>query len=141
MTKDLVWRLKNLPEAGEIADLVSTGVITKEEAREILFKPEALKRDEESEQVKSLKEQVEFQQQTIDKLINKLSSRYDGWTFVNTYTPRYPTQYWMTAGSTTLTSSKPFNGLSIKENVVSYNLGSGTTGTSGGSTTLENKVS
>lgn len=35
--KDLTWKLKAQPTAGEIADLVKQGVLTPDEARAIIF--------------------------------------------------------------------------------------------------------
>lgn len=108
MTK-LNWRLKDLPTADEIASLVEQEVITKEEAREMLFKDkDELKVDE---KVKSLKEQIEFLEGVVDRLTKNRSS----WTW--TYTPSYPTIYWNTAkplyqtlGMSTLTTSSSLNG-------------------------------
>lgn len=95
--KDLIWRLKELPDAVDVAELVDKKVITPEEARELLFNTDKNNSKEESE---ALKEQVKFLQDTIDKLIEKLNSSEKHWYFTNTYTPRYPTQYWLSTSST-----------------------------------------
>lgn len=97
MTKQqLLWRFKELPTAGEIADLVAQEVITKEEARNLLFNDK--KGHDVAEENKALKEQIEFLQDTVDKLIDKLSGSHTYHTFTNTYTPNYPTKYWISAG-------------------------------------------
>lgn len=97
MKKDLTWRLSELPDATDVARLVEQMVITVDEAREILFRERT--NDDKSDryvEVKSLKEQIKFQQDTIDKLISKLGKVQ----FTNTYIPRYPTSYWVSSGTT-----------------------------------------
>lgn len=88
MTK-LNWRLKELPTADEIASLVEQEVITKEEAREMLFKDK--KEIDQDEKTKALKEQIEFLEGVIDRLTKTRSA----WSW--TYTPSYPTIYWNTS--------------------------------------------
>lgn len=96
MTKrELRWRFKDLPTAGEVADLVEQEVITREEARDLLFN--AKKTHDIAEENNALREQIKFLQDTIDKLINKLATGRI-YEFVNTYTPRYPTTYWLGVG-------------------------------------------
>ena len=47
MKKKILWRLGNLPTPEEIRGLVSDGLLTKDEAREILFsEKDETKRDE-----------------------------------------------------------------------------------------------
>lgn len=111
MTKDkkIVWRLSDLPTAGEVAELVEAEVLTKEEAREILLN-ELDKKDElekKTEQVKSLEEQIKFQQDLIEKLIQQLSRQHTFWNVTHTYTPRFPTTYWLsnTSGTAAYTMS------------------------------------
>jgi len=114
MTKDkkIVWRLSELPSAGEVAELVEAEVLSKEEAREILLN-ELDKKDElekKSEQVKSLEEQIKFQQDLIEKLIQQLGRTHGFWNITHTYTPRYPTTYWLTsAGGTSGTALYTMN--------------------------------
>lgn len=105
--KKLNWRLTDLPTAGEVAELVDSGVITKEEARDILFN----EKDNESAQVDELKRQIEF----LEKIIENVSL---GHRTILTYTPALP-QYtywrrnpniWMsTAGSRGMTTSYSAN--------------------------------
>lgn len=86
MTKKLNWRLQDLPTGDEVAQLVEQKVITVDEARDILFKDQGeQKKDEE---VKALKDQIEF----LQDLVEKLSSRNNWSTF--TYIPSYPIRYW-----------------------------------------------
>lgn len=63
--KDLVWRLKELPDAVDVAELVDKKVITPEEARDLLFN----KADSDSEKIKDLKKQIEF----LEDLVKELS--------------------------------------------------------------------
>lgn len=51
----LQWKLKKLPTGDEVAKLVEQGIISKEEARTILFQ-----QVNQNEKVKALEEQVEF---------------------------------------------------------------------------------
>jgi hypothetical protein len=69
MTKNtkLVWRLGKLPTVDEIKILIDNKIITQEEAREILFNQETVEdRDKES-----LKEEVKFLREMVDKLAEK----------------------------------------------------------------------
>jgi len=83
--KELKWRLKDLPDACDIADLVKEKVITTDEAREILFK------NEESTKLEELQEEVKFLRQMVDKLTDS-----NNWKIVKEvykeYHPVYP--YW-----------------------------------------------
>lgn len=102
MTKEqqnLVWRLKEAPQADAIAKLVEQKVITTEEAREILFSKSLKNSDEEN---KALKEQITFLQKTIDSLINKLNNSGYYWRYTDIYKPRFGTTYWYNNDGTTL---------------------------------------
>ena len=70
--KTLKWRLSELPTAGEVAELVDSDVLTKEEAREILF-TESSSSDE---KVKALEEQVEFLQDLVSRLASRSSTTF-----------------------------------------------------------------
>lgn len=62
--KNLTWKLNELPNAGELADLVDSGVITKEEARDIMFgNPESDK-----DKIEALEKLVEFLQGLVKDL-------------------------------------------------------------------------
>ena len=92
MTKNeekLVWRLKERPTAESVASLVSSDVITKEEARDILFSENTAISEEE---VKALKEQIKFLQGLLEKALEKNRN-----TWVNvpyTFTYSTPNRYW-----------------------------------------------
>lgn len=96
--EELLWRFKQLPTAGEVAALVEQGVLSKEEARALLFNSKDEK--DKQEEHNALKEQIKFQQDVIDKLISQLSRTNNLWTFTQTYRPRYSTEYWMTTTGT-----------------------------------------
>ncbi len=67
MTKQLKWRLGKLPTPDEVLKLVNDKLITKEEARDILFNEvDESKRDEES-----LKEEIKFLRELVAKLSNQ----------------------------------------------------------------------
>ena len=63
--KKLTWKFKELPTASEVAQLVETGVIKPEEARDILFKEEVKQSDE----VEALKEMVNTLQEMVKDLL------------------------------------------------------------------------
>lgn len=85
--RTLNWALSELPTAGEVAELVDSEVITKEEAREILFNESAAN----DIKVKALEEQVEFLQGLVETLAKNRTT-----TFFPTYTRTIntPSVYW-----------------------------------------------
>lgn len=112
--KNLTWKLSELPTAGELADLVDSEVISKEEAREIMFGSA----ENDKEVIKTLQDQLEF----LQDLVKELSKR-NTTTYLPTFTREihvtrpYYEKYWMntnkvlgdagytlTAGSVTTTS-------------------------------------
>jgi polyhydroxyalkanoate synthesis regulator phasin len=69
MTKKIIWRLKESPTTEKLSELVKNGILTKDEAREILFSSV-----EESERsIESLKEEIKFLRDMIDKLSSSRS--------------------------------------------------------------------
>lgn len=89
MKKTLNWRLKDLPDAVDVAELVDKKVITPEEARQLLFN----EGKDEGKKVKELEEEVKF----LRELCDKLAAKSNGWTTVikeiRRYTPHYPVWY------------------------------------------------
>ena len=66
MTNQLKWRLGKLPTSDEVLKLVNDKIITKEEAREILFNEEIpTERDKES-----LEQEIKFLKEIVEKLSN-----------------------------------------------------------------------
>jgi len=70
MTKKIKWRLSKLPDPLELADLVKGGLLTKDEAREILFTEE----NDEDRDKQSLKEEIKFLRELVQKLSNNSRS-------------------------------------------------------------------
>ena len=67
MTKNLKWRFSKMPTPDEVLKLVNDKIITKEEAREILFNEE-----EQTERTKeSLEQEIKFLRELVDKLSNR----------------------------------------------------------------------
>lgn len=66
MTKELSWRLKMLPTVDEVAALVEKGIISKDEAKKLLF----TEKDEKDRDVKSLEEEIIFLRKLVEKLSN-----------------------------------------------------------------------
>ena len=71
MTKNLKWRLGKLPTPDEVLKLLNEKLITKEEARDILFSEE--KADEKSKE--SMGEEIKFLKEVVEKLSNNQTSR------------------------------------------------------------------
>lgn len=69
MTTKIKWRLGKLPDPSEVTLLLKEGVLTKDEAREILFSQVT----EEDRDKESLQQEIKF----LRELVNKLSNRYD----------------------------------------------------------------
>ena len=71
MTKELKWRLGKLPTPQEVSTLINDKVITKDEARDILFRTE----DIEEKSNEDLKSEIKFLKEVIEKLSNHQYSR------------------------------------------------------------------
>lgn len=88
MTKkeELVWRLSEKPSADVIGRLVEKDVITKDEARTLLFS------QDEPKKVQELQEEIKFLRELVDKLTDQKNVQivrevYNKWT--PTYTHWY----------------------------------------------------
>jgi len=66
MTKitKLIWRLRDSPTAENLQELVESGLLTKDEAREILFSLQT----EEDRDVKSLESEIKFLRELVEKM-------------------------------------------------------------------------
>ena len=64
MNTKLKWRLKEQPSTESLRELVKDGILTKDEAREILFSSET----EEDRDKKSLESEVRFLRDLVEKL-------------------------------------------------------------------------
>ena len=71
-TKKIVWRLKEQPTSKMLQELVSSGILTKEEAREILFNLEdwELKTPNSEKEIENLKSEIKFLRELVEKLAN-----------------------------------------------------------------------
>lgn len=123
MKKNLTWKLTELPTAGELADLVDSGVISKEEAREIMFGTA----ENDKEKIKALEEMIEF----LQGVVRDLSKNRSTHTVISTpYVPFTHTFHY---------SDRPYWGqLWMNTNKVlcdaGYNVSSSILSTAGGST-------
>ena len=70
MTKKLVWRLSQKPTVLELTELLKGGIITKEEAKEVLFNQE----DEVDRDKKSLESEIKFLRELVEKLSKNQTS-------------------------------------------------------------------
>ena len=64
MKKQIIWRLKEQPTSESLQRLVASGILTKDEAREVLFSSE----EREDRDIKSLQSEIEFLRKLVDKL-------------------------------------------------------------------------
>ncbi len=94
MTK-LSWRLSKLPTPSELTELVNCKIITQEEAKDILLEA---KEDRDSE---SLKSEIEFLRQLVQKLSNSPTRIVETIREIKTPWQTYP---WYTPYSTWTTS-------------------------------------
>lgn len=69
MTTNIKWRLSKLPDTEEVSLLVEKGILTKDEAREILFSLET----EDTRSEKSLQEEIKFLRELVQKLTTSRS--------------------------------------------------------------------
>lgn len=113
MTKNLKWRLKELPDGEEVALLVEQKVITKEEARELLFSD--TKQADESVVIKALKKQIEFLEGLVKELAKDNSRTVYVDRYIDHWKPRWPEVTWM---STTTDGSGISTAGSIGETTV-----------------------
>ena len=93
MTKKIIWRLKEQPTSEMLRELVKDNILTKDEAREILFNlQEENARDNESfkQEIKFLRELVEklSGRQKVVEIIREIEKSYRSYHWY----PQY--QYW-----------------------------------------------
>lgn len=90
MTTKLKWRLANRPTPNEVQDLFTSGLLTKDESREILFSLET----EEDRDKQSLQEEIKFLRQLVQSLssqskivehIYKYQNPYQGYQWWQPY--------------------------------------------------------
>lgn len=93
MTKNLKWRLKDLPTSEELIKLVDAGIIKAEEAKAILTT------EQDGRDTKSLKEEILFLRKVVDELSKKNNGSY---TVIKELAPSPLTSPWF--GSYTITS-------------------------------------
>lgn len=88
--RNLSWKLGEFPTASELADLVEIGVISKEEAREMMFGSA----ENDKEKIQALEEQVEFLRDLVETLSkNKTQTIIRDWTY-DRPVRWYHTPYW-----------------------------------------------
>lgn len=129
MKKTLNWRLKDLPDAVDIAELVDKKVITPEEARQLLFN----EGKDEGNKVKELEEEVRFLRELCDKLAAKTSG---GWPTIvheyRDYRPKFPTWYSAYGGViNTVGTTSNLTTSTAGVATAGYTLGTGTATTKG----------
>lgn len=85
--KNLTWKLKELPTASELADLVDSEVITTDEAREIVFGTA----ENDKEKIKALEEQLDFLRDLVKELAQKRQTTFIPYSRTIRY---YNEPYW-----------------------------------------------
>ena len=70
MTKKIVWRLKEQPTTQMLEGLVLSGILAKDEAREILFNLEDWepKTSDQERSIESLESEIKFLRELVEKL-------------------------------------------------------------------------
>jgi len=109
MKKKLIWRLKEQPTSESLQGLVNHGILTKEEAREILFSSET----EEDRDKKGLESEIKFLRELVEKLsksrseivttIREVQVPYRRWGWYYPYNVWCGNEYTTDGGSGTLT--------------------------------------
>ena len=66
MTKRIIWRLKEQPTSEMLRGLAKDNILTKDEAREILFNLE----EQTDKDIESLKSEIKFLRELVEKLAN-----------------------------------------------------------------------
>ncbi len=66
MKKKIIWRLVEKPSPKNIQELVTSGILTKEEAREILFTETT--EIEEEKKAEDFKDEIKFLRELVEKL-------------------------------------------------------------------------
>ena len=100
--EEIVWRLKEQPTSASLQGLVANGLLTKEEARQILFST----RTEEDRDKKSLESEIKFLRELVEKLSQNRSQIVE--VIKEIKVPYYqqpwykPYYYWCDGGSITL---------------------------------------
>ena len=87
MTKnqELRWRLKEAPTFSDVERAIELKIITKEEARDLLFSNQ-----NQNDKVKDLEKEVDFLKGVVEEL-----SKNRNWTTVYKYVEKYPHRpYW-----------------------------------------------
>jgi len=70
MKKKIIWRLKEQPTVESLQKLVENKILTKEEAREILFSSENIN-EKDDRDIESLKSEVKFLRELVQKLAER----------------------------------------------------------------------
>lgn len=105
--RNLTWKLGTLPSAGELSDLVDSGVITKDEARDIMFgNPESDK-----EKIEALEKLVDFLQGLVKDLTKNKQTfvPYERTIYVDRNIRPYFDRYWLSTSKALGSSGVTFN--------------------------------
>lgn len=122
MTKKLTWRLAKLPTPDELSELIKTAIITKEEARNILFN------EQEDRDKTSLQEEIKF----LRELVVKLSQSTNQITTIikEIEVPKYQKNLWYQPYYYWATGSMLDGGIITDANNIQFCSATGTDGSS-----------
>lgn len=108
--KNLTWKLKELPTASELANMVDSKIISPEEARDMAFgSPESDK-----DRIKALEEQITLLQELIENLSRRQDVRYVPYERVITVPRRNWEYYW--SNGTFVNGGKVYNVTTTPQN-------------------------
>lgn len=105
--KNLTWKLNELPNAGELADLVDSGVISKDEARDIMFGSAESDKDK----IEALEKLVDFLQGLVKDLTKNKQTfvPYEKTIYVDRSIRPYFDKYWLSTSKALGSSGVTFN--------------------------------
>jgi len=106
MTTKIIWRLKEQPTSEQLRELVKDGILTKDEARQVLFNSvEENSEGHTSGRTKeSLEEEIKFLRQLVEKLSN--NNTYEIVKYVQQIEPVWRTRPWYASYGTWCDTSK-----------------------------------
>lgn len=107
MKKNLTWKLNDLPTAGHLADLVKSEVISKDEAREIMFG----NTENDKDKIEALEKLVEFLQGLVKDLTKNKQTfvPYERTIYVDRSIRPYFDRYWLSTSKALGSNGVTFN--------------------------------
>lgn len=106
-----------------VAELVANGVITAEEARDILFNQKEEKETTKDKEIEALKEEVKFLRKLADELARKNNSWNTIYHAYRDFTPKY--RYWYDEYQPLVMKYNNGNGITVTTGSMSLGMSAG----------------